>query len=483
MFKTNIYLIKLYSLLNSLSKHEINQLDFFLGSPYFTKSERLLTLYQYIKSSHPAYESIDKHQLLLQCFPTKVGDFKWLNDRYSELSKLVLRFLQVQQLSRKEALGERVLRDALKSRGLSSFFLQRTQRGIVKRQQHKAHDADSFLSLSHLYDDLYENTEAKAKYDPFDQAIKADDYLEVYFLLRKLSFMSNTRSRPLKTGQVIDEAWENNLLLAANRRKGIHPLLDMYTLLVELQREDYTLAQMEEFFQFYKEQASYLKRPDQAFIIHKLSNMAFRQIATGKTSFSRLLFDIYQYAVKEQLFHINGFMPFNIFLNICITGAYAQEADWVSSFIQEHEVFLKPAIRTETLAMSRAFLAFHQGNFDQVYRQLRDIHTTIPSLKIRMRSMIVRCLLETAIKDETYHAVFQKEAVAFKRFLGSYKALSKHRKEAYLHFAEVTQLIVNFSRQKNKAQSAYQETLLQIENISPLMLKGWLLDKLKTLEE
>lgn len=472
---------KLYLLLGTLSKYEINRLDLFLESPFFNQSERLLALFQYIKRYHSDYESIDRHQLLLECFPAKGGDLKWLNDRYSELSKLVLRFLQVRQLTKKEAVGKTVLRDALQSRGLSKLFLKETQKEILNIQQDDTQDADSFLSLSLLYDDLYENTEAKANYDPFDQAIKADRSLEVYFLLRKLTFMSNTMSRPLSSEQQMEPNWVDHLLLQANKRKGIHPLLDMYRLLVELQREDYTLLQMKDTFQFYQDQSLHFRRPDQAFLIHKLSNMAFRQIATGKTEFSYLLFDIYRYAVKEQLFHINGFMPFNTFLNICITGAYAQQAEWVNLFIQQHEKYLKPAIRTETLAMSRAFMAFHQGDFEQAFEQLDNIHTTIPSLKIRMRSMRVRCLLERVLKVENYYGVLQREVVAFKRFLGPYGALSVKRKQAYIHFAEATQLIANCSQQKNNGIISYQETLLQIENKAPLILKQWLLEKLKTL--
>lgn len=472
---------KLYTLLKILSSHEINQLDVFLGSPYFTQSERLFTLFQYIRSYHPDYESIDRHQLLLQCFPNKAGDLKWLNDRYSELSKLVLRFLQVQQLTKKETLGKTVLRDALQSRGLSKLFLKETQKEIVNIQQDDTQDADSFLSLSLLYDDLYENIEAKANYDPFDQAIKADSSLEIYFLLRKLTFMSNAIGRPLTSDQQMDENWVTLLLSQAKKREGIHPLLDMYRLLVELQRGGYTQAEMENTFHFYQDQSLHFRQPDQAFLIHKLSNMAFRQIATGKTEFSYLLFDIYQYAVKEQLFHTNGFMPFNTFLNICITGAYAQQTEWVNHFIQQHKTYLKPAIRPETLAMSRAFLAFHQGDYEQAFEQLDNIHTTIPSLKIRMRSMRVRCLLERVLNIEGYYDVLQREVIAFKRFLGPYKALSAKRKQAYIHFAEATQLIANCSRQKNKGISAYQETLLQIENKAPLILKKWLLEKLETL--
>ena len=120
-----MYPTKLYQLLSSFSREELRSFRLFLKSSFFNQSPVLLRLFDVIKKYHPTYTSsrLAKENIYKKLNPSVPFTEKLINDRISELSKLVIEFMTIQQLREDKALKNEVFRKSLASHQLSVMFL------------------------------------------------------------------------------------------------------------------------------------------------------------------------------------------------------------------------------------------------------------------------------------------------------------------------------------------------------------------------
>ncbi|MEZ5039782.1 MAG: hypothetical protein R2828_07820 [Saprospiraceae bacterium] len=470
---------KLYRLLNTIETRELKALEHFLLSPYFTNKTEPIALFRELRPFHPIYQKVDKVQLYKKLRPKKAFDVHWLNDRYSELSRLVETFLQSQQLTRDEGLSGSVRCQAFRERGLHQSFFKECRSTIAFYTERQAIHPNTPLSLWELHHSIYRHPATPAKPDPFEEELKAMAYLDQYYITHQLSFVVNCLGGATARTIPLSEEWLSAILEKASRYQGENPLLAIYLQLIRLFREGCTLDKYLLATQQFMALASLLEKEEKAFLLVKLANLGSSQFTQGQMDYLPQLLPLYQYGLEEGLFLTNGILSEDLFLNICVLGAYANEPDWTRTFIETNEPFLKPAYSQETLALGKAYVAFHMGDFIAAHKLLNEVQSSRLVFKLRLNSLSVRCLLEATLANDSFYSPFKAKVDNFNKFIRRNHLLSAQRKQPYLLFAAMALKIARLHKKPDRNKADYLLLEQKISEMASIIFKSWLLAKLK----
>lgn len=469
---------KLYQLLQSIENRELKWVEKFLLSPYFNVKPTPIALFRYLLDFHPRYDQVDRKKLYGALRPGYGFDAKWLNDRYSELNRLLETFLQTQQLRRDEALGHMSRTKAFRERGLSRHFLKETQQSVQYFESIQAQSPLARLRLWELYHDLYRYPDKLTPADPRELQQKANDYLDQHYCLHQFAIVANLAGGIKANPYRLDQSWLTALIHHAASLTASYPLLQQYYQLVLLFEKECSLSDFEVAKESFLRTTTALDLREKAFLLMKLCNLGTSRISAGQLEFLPAVVSLYRHGIETELFLQEGILADGLFLNTCIFAAQAKEIDWALAFIRSYESKLLPRFKKETLALGHAYLAFHQGDFITAERRLRDVSSTDITYRIRIHSLSVRCLLEATISDDSFREVLRSKLKAFHRMIKGHTQLHPQRAQAYLNFAAATQAIAKFATSTKRTPSSHHELSTTVDSYAPLILKAWLKEKL-----
>lgn len=476
-------MIKILKYLQKATTRELNSLELFLQSPYFNTREDLIKLYQALRPAYPSFSGIEPNKLWEAVYPDQAFHPKALNKKFHELSVLVLQFLAQQQIQQDELLQSAIRRKAFRDRDLYVPFRKESDLVLARYEKSATKSAEALLQTWLVRHDIYRHPGTPITPDPFEQEVAALKALEEHCLLHQLMVHSDALSRPLKA----DSSWNtvplDDILENANRISGQSQLIDLYRMTIELFKSGCTLEKFQVVVEILKRASESLAAEDQALLVIKLTNLAFQQVAKGKSPFIDVLFNLYQYGANKDLFRNKNLMANeDIFINICIAGAFAKEKTWVQAFIKQHRPFLPPATRKSTVLLGRIFLLFHSGEYDEAYQLIEKVQRTRNTYNLRTRSLIVRCLLERHLKKPSLYDSLRHEVLAFQKYLQRNKLLHDSRKKAYHAFSKMVLKMADLRRTDWESNVHRQALCDKIESETNINLKSWLLAKIPLLE-
>ena len=218
---------KLYKILISIQKSEYSWAKKFLRSPYFNHKLEPLRLFEALRAYHPKYELVDKTELYSLLRPGFSFDAKWLNDRFSELSRLLELFIQTEQLKHDREIEHITRIKTFSERKLQPLFVKESKR--ASQYFHSQIDQSPYarLRLWEIHHNVYHhpgtpNTSAK-----FEAEQKAHHYLDQYYCLSKLALAANVAGSAKTYSSQIEDAWLSAVTQYSEKFQHI-PLLTLY---------------------------------------------------------------------------------------------------------------------------------------------------------------------------------------------------------------------------------------------------------------
>ncbi len=468
--------MKLYHIIDSIPSRALQEAEKFLRSPYFNQKEELVELFQLLRPWQHRFTKLDKKKAYEQLRPGQAFEAKWWNDRGSELSRLLEQFLQHHYLRKHPMEDLQLKRAALKAYGLDKYYLKYTEvaaKELAALSQKSEHYRFQLWECQHV---LYTHSSDPKKRLIWEE--KAQHQLDLYYWMQKLALQANIVAGTQARRLALSPTYLQALLQAVDTLEYPPPLLQIYRQTLEYIQAGCSLEEYQKGIQEIQAHSQAIDPLERAFLLMIWCNLGSRRFAAGEREFIEPVFQLYQYGVAEKLFIQHGYLSGNIYTNICIMAAHAGKEDWLETFTRDHSQQLSPHLRTETIALTEAFVAFHRQQFTKAERRLRDIHTHDLSFKIRVHSLSVRCLLEAHLKLPTYYQVLSHKVTAFKRMISSKKSLSEERIQAYLNFANYALAIAEFKRRPTPTQTDYDQLYEAIHGNQSINLKNWLLEKL-----
>ncbi|MEM9918198.1 MAG: hypothetical protein AAF990_08895 [Bacteroidota bacterium] len=475
---------RLLLLLSSLEKSELSKFKAFLNSPFYNTNPFLSILFAYLRKFYPSFKGskLELEQIRKRLLSDKAYHPTYLEDRISELARLLEEFLMVRQVQTDQTLRTEVKWQTFKSRNLHAQTLKvRSDIYQTIEEEPASEWADSF-SKWHWANRLYCDLESETPKHPAPQIGKIMEWLDEHYLIHKLSYICELLSRQKTFQENHSIRLFDAVLREAEKRQKDHPKIYIYYQLIKMFQADFPEEVFQSVDQLFRDNYQELSLFEQRLLLYKLCGIASSQLMEGqKINYGKKGFDLYKFGVEKGILLIDGKIKEKTFINICILGATSNAYEWTKNFIHFKSLVLLP-LKTieETKLIGNTYFLFHLGKFEEANELLIDFPTKSVTLRYRINTLSIRCYMELFLRDSSYQDILAAKIRSFKKFISRNKRYSKARKKSYTNFIEAVSLLLKYRKNRSFTKSELAEA---IEECKPVISPKWISTKVKTISK
>jgi len=467
---------KLFTFLQTFSRHERLQFRKYLVSPFFNENEDLVRLFDLVQDDASLPEKTGKKDQRLglwrMLFPRKTYDDTRFRRLCSDLLRLAMDFAAYQQYRSNPATEQIFLLHSLASTRLEKHF-----EGIVRQARHEQdksgyRDADFHYLEYMLQRRCHEHQEhISPKAATFDFIEKADYHLDCYYLTKKLEhFCDALGYQNMVAGTAEIHLFPGFLEHVESSRYFNEPSVRAWFLAANmmLHREE------EHFFQHLKkslkeEAAFFQKKELQTLFIHLMNYCIDTKINAGRSDYYAELYAIYRIALEQEIIFDNNELNPHHYKNIVTLSLQVKDFEWGEYFIQHYTHRLPKEAQENAHNYNLAHIYFHQGQYEKVIGQLREVE--YQTLVYALGSKLL--LLRTYYELREYLAL-DSLIDSFRIYLRRNKLISKEVRQQYMNVLRFTKKLSSVIPYDGKA---IEKINAQIEGCKMLAAKKWLLEK------
>ena len=409
--------MKIYRLLASLEKKELQQLQKFLKSEWVTGNPVYNKMLAYLLPYHPHFDEVNKNDFLHHLAGTEHKSIQYLYDRARELFQLTARFITLTALPKNPYLQQQLKLAAFKDKGLLTDFLDEANNAIQTYDQANIKHSENTYNCWFSYQQL-QNYPAAAHLYMQKEGLGPTDALQkldAYYLLVKLRHSCNVIAAGQYTGTMPQIPYLEETLAFAQNHYPDHFMIQAFRslIMIYLDWEENTFHLLYDGFLAHHPD---IEENDRLFILLSLVNLINRNIKVDEKRM-QLMFRLFQEVTKSQLFSPQRPINDATFLNICTVGAILQKKEWTEAFINSHHQYLPDNYAKAALQLAKALLHFHSGEYNKALELCNTYPPKAYTYKSRIYFLRLRCLLELQLQDESYIYALKDYATAFRKYL------------------------------------------------------------------
>jgi hypothetical protein len=423
-------------------------------------------LYDLVSNAQEDTSPPDKKNLFKKLFPGAKYDDKRMRYLFSYLAKQVENFLALRAFEKddgqyfiqlKRSLTQR---NAPKSYSLARFQFESSRKyesannyleGYVASGIHHGYSASRFSRVNQLnYENVVHNL------DRFYFLRK----LQLYCELINLKNVLNADYRML----LIDEI---NALIRKHSFFGSKAIEIYYHIFLTLTEPD-TEKHFEKLRTLLEESKQQFPVEDLNDMYQYVKNYCIKMINLGHDRYRQQLFGIYKAILYDARLMNHEYLSQWEYKNIVTLGLRLKENRWVNDFIRRFINYLAPHERKNALTYNSAMLGYHEGNYRQTVKLLREVEFSDLYYALDARSLLMKVYFETDdVETLLYHIA------AFKIFLRRNKFISAYQREIYRNFIRYTLKLFRAGTSRTKLAALRAE----ISNRMNISDRSWLLER------
>ncbi|MBS1513596.1 MAG: hypothetical protein JSS63_01090 [Bacteroidetes bacterium] len=466
---------RFFELLKNLSEKDFRRLGEFLRSPYFNKTQAIVSLYNYLGKLYPYFEKFSLENASQALF----GNTKKISKLRSLMSDFVK---QLEKFYQQIAIEDNPL---YLSNSLLKYYTENNLTSSFQTLQKKIHQIfpkefnrdENFyynkmmISLSEFHFKLERNEEKLP-----DDIEYVSENIDLHFVSTKLNMLhflyyykkSNSKSEAdLSFSNDIIEYIKSNAKLL----KKEEPIIYMkYLVLMTIWRPDED--------QFYYELKSFvfsklenLSLSNSEFFISALMNYTLEKCNEGSKKFQQERFEIYRLTEKNFIFKKLPFVNHIDFQNAISASIGVNNVRFAEQFLFDYKNKLIPEFKKDTISLAKAQILFAKKDYDEALNIINKIDylNSIFYLKSKiLQSKIYYMQKETNSQyyliDSVKHYLKRNES-----------KLSKSSYQLYWKYFVYLQKMIN---PNNNTKSKLLDLRFDLERETNIASKEWLLENL-----
>lgn len=462
---------QLIFILNSFDKKEIREIRKWLQSPSHNQREDVLDLYEYLTSGNRLLNErqLQKEKVHKKIFPKTPFDDAKLRQTIFFLMKAIEDYLVFKEMKSDEV-GERLIL----ARVYRKLNLDKPFRRSI-RLATSSHEKFPFRN-NHYLDNAYELQLEEFHFRERQQRTaemnlqELSDSFEINFIAEKLRLSSVMKSHQKVFKVNYEMGLLDKILSYVSENQLLHiPAIAIYYYIYQCSlhpEEESYFTQLKKSIQSSIELFPESEKRD--IFLHAI-NYCIGKMNAGEEKYIREAFELYKKGIETNLLIENGILSQYTFLNVTRIGLRLGEFDWTSHFIEHYQKFLEKKHKDNIVDYSLAKLHFERGSYDEAMRLLIYADFNDILLQLNAKTMLIKIYFEKEEEDALESLLdSMRTYIQRKQVMGYHKA-------NYLNIIKFTKKILNLHPyQKEQIQKLRQE----IENISPLTEKEWLLAQL-----
>ena len=462
---------KVLSILKTFTRKDLRLFGRFIRSPYFNWHPEVATFYSLIMEDYPAFSSpqLEKRNIFKKLYPGRRFDDKTVRYQYTDLARLLEKYLVSQQIETNSSAFTQHLLEAHRQRNnISQFrrlFLERASStelppGDSGMHYHRFAASESYLNF-------LRPTESRKKESNIGQVMKS---LDIFYISKKLELsceMENAKS-------LLDKTFEPYLLGEITRSLEEHPYsqeaaVGVYLDILKIRREPEDETTFERFLKRLKDDEHSYTKPYLRELYQYALNFCIKKINSGRPDYHLKIFDIYKIILANGVLMQNGTLSQWDYKNIVTVSLRLKNFQWAKSFIHEFKNRMPEAEMENAFNYNMANYYFRKNEFAPALKLLKDVEFSDPVYQLDSRAMLLKIYAEQDDLDALYY-----HFKAFRTFLERNTLVSKFHKTLYGNLIRYTKKMVE-ARGNKKATQALR---LQLEDVTQVADLQWLISQL-----
>jgi len=475
--------MKIFKLLNALSKDELKLLRKAVQSPLLNTNKSVIQLFELLRKLHPNFEDsmAVKRKLFKKLFPKDPYYDHKLRRLFFELTKIIEQLLLQLHNEANPFERRKQLATIYNQRGIDALFQKETNDLLVELEERTPKGINHYQDGLQLLIAKYIHP-AHDKYKLVDDTLKkADECLDTYFILYKLRLTIAINARTNLLNEVYNYRFLNSIKKEREQEFLAENLLvDFYIQAVDLMTGNKNV----DFFQYEKELFEHITEfdlLDQKFLFDAGLSVAHRRKReSGGVEYEHAPLKWLRFGLKHELIMDAGILPEAKFANIIIGGCHAGEFDWVKNFMDTYQSKLKVTDIESTILYYKGVISFLQKDWDKTL-ELLNLSSKKAIYPPRIRTILARTLFEKFLLDDSYLDSLLANLQAFEVYIRRDKYFTEGRLDSHLKFVLILRLLAKKIFAHQKKETIKQWFIKAIADTPIIQSKKWLMEKVANL--
>ena len=473
---------KIFQYISALSAREQEKFRQFVFSPYTNQHQKSQELLEYLLSSlNRGKTEIAPEKAFAKLFPKEPYDEQKLHNLLSNLKKLFLRFLALDELEQKPFLEDILTLEACNRKNFSKLLISRTRQLDKKLEEYPYrdehyHQARYAMQVVQGYHTGTFGDRAKTS-EIFQEMM---DHLDRSYLLQKLRHACHLTAHSILFNLQYDfgplKLWMAHIAEEPGKYLIDNDLDAYYTILLSLQDEQDERHYLH-MKSLLREQFQHLSPGAVADLYGFANNYCIRQINTGKSAYQHELFELYQQGLERGLLLINGYLSEWDYKNIATLGCSLKAFEWTEQFLEAFQDKLPPNRRENAYNYNLANLYYNKRLYDKVLSTLFRVQFTDVKYHLNTTFLLLR----------TYYAKGDTEALfslidTFRVYILRNRQITTAEKKGYTNFLGLAKKLVKTRLQgplysKTSLEEQLAALRKRIEETDNVINRYWLLEQ------
>jgi hypothetical protein len=473
---------RLVQLLQLLEARELERFALFLQSPYHVQSPKPGLLLGVLQENHPAYDDPALQPALIwsRLFPGQAYQQQPFKDLMSQLSRLLKRFLALENLQKSPYDWDQQLLQALAERKAEKQFLQHRKALLKRLAKQPFRDLEYFEQQYQIARQTDQLKAIELKRD-YDQALQdRADYLDLSYLIRKLQDYCEMLNR----NNLQQQHYRTDLIEAI---QGIlhHqpsllaiPVIRLWYQILQTLVQPTKAAVFEELSEQLAQNGHWVSEPERRAMYKYLLNFCIRRINAGESAYLARSFAVYQRMLAEDLLLVQGQLSHTDFKNIVSSGLRLKEFAWVRDFMDAYRSKVDPLFAENVYTYCLAHLHAESGEERQAIRLLQAVQFTDVYYALSARTLLLRIFYDQSDPDDLSYQI-----KAYQHFLRRNPTLSQRNRQLYLDFARYLKRLFRLREQQHyleatKYRKNYEALQQALQQQAEVAHRNWLEERL-----
>ena len=478
---------KVVRLLKSLTKEELNELEKFIASPYFSRKRDCMPLFKALRSFWPEFgEQASNNAVFERVYPGKkyggAGSVSLLSTISSELYILGLEFLRYSELEKDGLQKNLLLLKNLRKKNLQKEFFKELGKAEIENSISRG-SSDSFLEscrLSTVYGEfVWDRGDMSGLYDAL---LKRCESALAFALITTYKFMDTKETAShfnINTGRtfadIVLESLNSEKMLSELKKENEQLYLYVYAnhLVYMMNNEPQNHEHYSKLKEILDSNLEKFGHTEKYMLYQALETYIVVQLEhTQHEENTRELFNIYKKALALGVHKVSpeGYLEPTVFRNIFTAATDAGELDWAEEFINKYSAELPEEFAGGMKDYALANLHFIKGEFESALKRIINIRYDYPLHKIDAKVLQFKIYYELGNFEQGFSMLDTT-----KHYLSAAVDMNIHMKGRYINFIKFAADLLK-TKTGNKKEADHM--LEKFKAAKAVESQSWLVEKM-----
>ncbi|MFA5404229.1 MAG: hypothetical protein WC358_04790 [Ignavibacteria bacterium] len=480
-------------ILKSFSSEEIKQFRRFLSSPYFVRSETVVSLFNLLIKYYPNFNSkkLTKEYLSTNIFASEKYNDSTVRNALSDLQDTCELFMTHENFRKSATFSFDFLLKELRDKKLGEVFKKNSAK--LDKQFSSANniiDSEYYLTKHKFelnkfnYYSLNEKVNDSSEADlHFNQIYSSGLYLTIHYIIEIVSIYLTSVFYSIQYNRPITNNFLYKLISILNIR-GLENLIEnsehnfiikiYISLLKTFQNLDDEKAYLE-YKNIFRSNMNKLNKDEIWFHYSNLINYCMIKVRdmNNKELYDSELFTLYQEVLQNDYYKNSksDYLRFTLYRDILFTGLRQKKINWVENFILNQSSKLHKSDKDNMMNLAYAYLYYEKGEYMQSWKYFNKIKIDYFFFKFDLKNYALKIYFELGYYEEALTLIEN-----YKKFLDRNDLMSESERNRTKSFITYLSKLILFKAGQipYKQFSTYRRRLELANDISN---RNWILNK------